>query len=271
MALITVSGTVYNSFGVAVPNAAINFRLTNLNGQIPVITSTAIIVPTTVTLTTNSSGVFTGSIQGNDTITPSGTLYEVSFAGSDFATYSFVGAGPINLNSYSPITMQPPPNGTVPTNILTGNNIFSGNNSFTGTVTLGPLIFSGLLTSYNGISTVANGIPSIYAQANTTGLTAAVSTTTLYAVPSTGAGIYRLSASLITTATGTGNVNATITYNNGTATNTLTGSTVSLAVSGAEATNEFRFYAAASQNISYATTYTTTGTYAIRLRLEYLG
>lgn len=48
-------------------------------------------------------------------------------------------------------------------------------------------------TLYNGVSLVANGFPAEYAQVNSTGLGAAVATTTLYAVPAAGAGQYRLS------------------------------------------------------------------------------
>lgn len=52
---------------------------------------------------------------------------------------------------------------------------------------------------YNSINTVANGVPSEYAQINTTTLGANVSQALLYAVPSTGAGLYRVSAYVVVT------------------------------------------------------------------------
>ena len=55
------------------------------------------------------------------------------------------------------------------------------------------------LTTYNNIATVGNGIPSELATIDTTGLTANVGASTLYVVPSTGEGLYRVSAYLVTT------------------------------------------------------------------------
>jgi hypothetical protein len=52
---------------------------------------------------------------------------------------------------------------------------------------------SGLLTNYKGIATVSNGVPAEYAAVNLTAQTAAITTTTLYAVPASGAGQYRVS------------------------------------------------------------------------------
>lgn len=50
-----------------------------------------------------------------------------------------------------------------------------------------------LISQYNGISTVSNGVPSEYATIDLTGQNAAIGTTTLYAVPASGAGQYRFS------------------------------------------------------------------------------
>lgn len=62
---------------------------------------------------------------------------------------------------------------------------------------------AGLLTTYKKITTVSNGIPAEYATVDLTAQTAAIGTTTLYAVPATGAGQYRVSwDSKITTAAG---------------------------------------------------------------------
>ncbi len=58
---------------------------------------------------------------------------------------------------------------------------------------------SGLIPTYNSIATVSGGVPSELATIDSTGLTANVAAATLYAVPSTGEGLYRVSAYLVTT------------------------------------------------------------------------
>lgn len=95
------------------------------------------------------------------------------------------------------------------TNSATGNKpAFSATGSDTdigitftpkgaGTLTLGNTV-----GSYNAIATVSNGVPSCFAAVDTTGLTANVAATTLYAVPSTGAGIYRVSSLVVETTAG---------------------------------------------------------------------
>lgn len=131
-----------------------------------------------------------------------------------------------------------------------------------------------LISSYNGVPTVANGIPAEYAQINLTGQTAAITTTTLYAVPGTGAGLYRATISLIVTTVGTaGTITASLTNNNGTTSQTQTTSTLSVTTTG-ELTTTIECYSATSQNIQYNTTFNSvTGTpaYSLRIRLEYLG
>ena len=64
------------------------------------------------------------------------------------------------------------------------------------------LVTVGKLATYNGIATVGNGVPSELAAINTTGLTANVGATTLYAVPASGAGMYRISAYVVLTTAG---------------------------------------------------------------------
>jgi pectate lyase-like protein len=73
-----------------------------------------------------------------------------------------------------------------------------------GVTTISPTAASlgGKITSYNGVSTVSGGIPAEVATVDLTAQTAAIGTTTLYAVPA--AGQYRLSWNAkITTAAGT--------------------------------------------------------------------
>jgi len=156
MALITVSGQLNTILGVAVPNGTVTFLLTNLEGNLPYVSGTNIIVPTIVTVTANASGAFTANIQGNDTITPAGSIYQVTYVNTTTSSYVFTGAGPINLNSYPPLSQIPVPVGPVPTNILTGNNIFTGTDTFNGVATFnagivssGPNTFSGLTTAKN--------------------------------------------------------------------------------------------------------------------------
>lgn len=60
-------------------------------------------------------------------------------------------------------------------------------------------------TKYNGVTLVSNGIPSEVATVDLTGQTAAVGTTTLYAVPAAGAGQYRVSWNAKITTPGTTN------------------------------------------------------------------
>lgn len=67
----------------------------------------------------------------------------------------------------------------------------------------GVIQFGNKLTVYNNVTTTNAGVPYLVAEVNLTGQTAAIGATTLYAVPSTGAGLYRVSwvASITTAAT----------------------------------------------------------------------
>ena len=58
------------------------------------------------------------------------------------------------------------------------------------------------LTTYNNIATVSNGVPSEVATIDSTGLTANVAAATLYTVPSSGEGMYRVSAYVVLTTAG---------------------------------------------------------------------
>lgn len=58
------------------------------------------------------------------------------------------------------------------------------------------------IVTYNSLTTVSNGVPSELATINTTGLTANVGATTLYAVPASGEGMYRVSAYVVETVAG---------------------------------------------------------------------
>lgn len=71
------------------------------------------------------------------------------------------------------------------------------------------LWLAGKMTKYNNIATVSNGVPAEYATVDLTGQTGAVSTTTLYTP--TASGLYRISAQLKITTTGTSPVAGPIT------------------------------------------------------------
>lgn len=64
------------------------------------------------------------------------------------------------------------------------------------------LVTVGKLTTYNAIATVGNGVASEVATIDTTGLTANVATATLYAVPASGEGLYRINAYVVETIAG---------------------------------------------------------------------
>ncbi len=77
---------------------------------------------------------------------------------------------------------------------LTAIRLFLGTNQTDFTVSN-----AGKVTAYNNIATVSGGVPSELATIDSTGLTANVGASTLYAVPASGAGLYRVSAYLVTT------------------------------------------------------------------------
>ena len=152
MALITVSGHLKDNQGNPLASTDVTFDLVNYAPNLPTVSGTNVLVPISTTLTTDNTGFYTGSIQGNDTISPASTLYQVSFGPGALAIYNFIGAGPIALDSYPPVSVIPVPVGPVPTNILTGNNIFSGTNSFTSTGT-----HSGTETFNGPLNATGNG------------------------------------------------------------------------------------------------------------------
>ncbi len=70
----------------------------------------------------------------------------------------------------------------------TGAVVLASAPAFTSTVSL-----AGLITKYNNVSTVSNGVPSEYATVDLTAQSAAIAATTLYAAPAAGVGMYRIS------------------------------------------------------------------------------
>lgn len=146
----------------------------------------------------------------------------------------------------------------------------------------------GKTNNYNNIATVGNGVPAEYAQVNLTAQGAAIGATTLYAVPATGAGMYRVSfvakvtraATTSSTLGGAGGFQAiytdqddSVVVTTGLVTNisgaTLTGNTTQIVYAGSIVVN-----AKASTNIQYQFGYTSSGAttmqYNMHVRVEAL-
>jgi hypothetical protein len=207
---------------------------------------------TTTAVTSSPSLTLTGSYQNSGTPT---------YAADSWVMQDVIGAG------------------TNGTSILTFTH--SGSTG-TASVQVPNLTLAGTVIKYNAIATVANGVPSEYATVNSTGRTANVGSTTLYAVPSGGAGFYRVSAYIVETTAGS--VSSTLpsvvlgwldeTGTTQSATVAPGGSTANTV--GTYGSGSFTVYSEASQNITYSTTgyvssAAATMTYSVRLRLEYLG
>lgn len=148
-----------------------------------------------------------------------------------------------------------------------------------------------LATKYNGISTVSKGIPAEYATIDLTAQAANIGATTLYAVPASGVGVYRVSSYIVMTtpasATSTlptvqivytdndSNVSVTMdaTPVSGTAGLGQTGA-LNTNAAGSAASGVIAVYVKASTTIQYQTiNYASTAAgmlYALRIKLEAL-
>lgn len=166
MSQITVSGHLFNLSGAATAGT-VTFTLTNYGDNQPRVLGTNAIAPISITFAANASGVWSGSIQGNDTIdpgasnTPPTTFYSVTFVDAQGRVvqslpFQFTGAGPANLDSQAPMSTIPSPT-TPPNNaaLLAANQTFTGNNTFNGTTTLGTVAGN---VAFTGNPTVAGTI-----------------------------------------------------------------------------------------------------------------
>ncbi len=135
------------------------------------------------------------------------------------------------------------------------------------------------ITTYNGMSTVGNGIAIEVASIDATAQVANIATSTLYAVPSNG--LYRATIYITVTSAGTTSTmpSTTITYTDGNAGTNSHSTTTTATNTGNSVTTTFLqtsyiLYAKVGTNISYATSgYASTGQgmqYALRIRLEVL-
>lgn len=142
---------------------------------------------------------------------------------------------------------------------------------------------SGTLASYNGVATVANGVGAEVAQVNLQNQNANMASTTLYAVPTGGAGMYRVSCYAVeTTADGASSTlpNVGVGWTDSDSGVALLAGTVTPTntanAAGAFGQGSQIVYAKAGTNITYQTSNYASGTagamkYAVRIRLEYLG
>jgi len=159
----------------------------------------------------------------------------------------------------------------------------------TGAATVNSLTVTTTITSYDGVSTVGNGVPSLVATVDLTVQAASIGTTTLYAVPAAGVGLYRLNWYIkVTKAATSSSTVGPMTFTHVDAAGiTVTTTAVGFTQAGAAATSNSvnttqgtlagsqLVWAKASTNITYAFTYASSGvtamTYDIHIKVECLG
>lgn len=132
---------------------------------------------------------------------------------------------------------------------------------------------AGVVTKYNNVTTAGTGVGPIYGSVSLTAQGATIGATSAYA--SAPAGLYRVCYDVQVTraATTSSSINVTVGWNNGSA-QTKSSTAVSSNALNAEDGNCYVVDSAASQNITYATTYSSSGTttmqYALRVTVEQL-
>jgi len=143
------------------------------------------------TLTPSSSSVVPLNVVGN-----AGTLSEIDTFANLRIRYDVMPGGLASpWTSYSaaiggdgthPILALAPASGGTP-------NLLDAYAPGSTTVKNFSIASSGKVSNYNGIATVSDGVPAEYATVDLTAQAAAITATTLYAVPAAGAGMYRVS------------------------------------------------------------------------------
>jgi hypothetical protein len=184
-----------------------------------------------------------------------------------------------------------PTQGTVPWDSLINGNFSSLDSLLSSGTSVPSLALSGALTKVNNVPTVGPGVAAIVAKADATAQAANIGLTTLYTVPASGAGMYRISAYAVVTQAATTsstlpNVQVSFTDNDTgitglgpysfTGTNTGNSVGASNSIPATPAAESAILNAKASTNIQYATTgYASSGAtpmqYAVHIKLEYLG
>ena len=227
---------------------------------------------------TNTTGTSYGVSIGNGTSNSTG--FELFAPSSGTGTYVGLNVNPkisqtsTASGSYTAVLVN-----VVETGALgTANKLLTLQGGTTGGTTRFEVNSAGVVDTYNSITTVANGMPAEYATVNSTGNAAAITTTTFYAVPAAGTGIYRVSYYLLqtTAATSSAALQLTVGWTDSSSTaQTATSTSLVSNLVGAETSGSFIVQSANSQNITYAVSYTSVGltaaAYSIYLRLEALG
>lgn len=182
-------------------NVATTTTLTLTYTGLPIATSTYIIQAFTI-----GSGVGSGGgTPSFDTTVNNITANDVILNGSTSGTTTLKASAIAGTT----IATFPDNTGTVAETNFT--QTWGGTQTYTNAVVL-----NGAISTYNGIATVSNGVPSEYATVDITNQTVAVSTATLYTPTSTG--MFRISAALKITTVGNAGSNVgplTITYTDG--------------------------------------------------------
>jgi hypothetical protein len=153
----------------------------------------------------------------------------------------------------------------------TTNGIFAANGSAGYLIQATPstnTIQLGLLDTYNSIATVRNGLQVSYAKVDLTAQTAAIGATTVYAVPASGVGMYRVCwVATVTTAAGTSSIlggtnGFQVVYTDGddsVVKTTVAGATSAANTTATTLSGAIVVYAKASTNIQYSMDYTSVG------------
>src|SRR5947207_6844834 len=122
----TVTLTLNNVQASPSSNTFVCFELFNYGNNVPQVVGSFSLVPPFVDLYPNSSGIISGNIQGNDTITPANTYYHMTFYNKVVKYYSCdvsITGSSVNLNNSScmNVTPSPAPNYSGPVPVTLGS------------------------------------------------------------------------------------------------------------------------------------------------------
>ena len=122
----TVTLTLNNVQASPSSNTFVRFELFNYGNNVPQVVGSFSLVPPFIDLYPNSSGIISGNIQGNDTITPANTYYHMTFYNKGVKYYSCdvsITGSSVNLNNSScmNVTPSPAPNYSGPVPVTLGS------------------------------------------------------------------------------------------------------------------------------------------------------
>lgn len=241
----TVTGNLRQLSNGVIAQGQVIFELANIGAGNPITVSGTGIFPNLKYVAQSAAdGSFTQALWGNDNISPANTIYNVTYRDS-------LG------NEVGPIQYS-----------ITGSS--ANLNSAAAASTTSPPVL--ILASSSPVIALVELI----------GQTASIGSTLLYAVPAGGAGLYRVSAHVVSTGGTGGTISIGIGFNDGIAAISATynqGSAISMngnidSSTSALNSQPLLIYSPASQNINYSATLSAvTGSpiYQLRIRLEYMG